>query len=38
MGGKGPMKRNSTPQEIDAGMPGAMQIDYFRVYSGTINP
>ncbi len=38
MWGKGPMKRNPTSAEIDAGMPNTMQIDYFRVYSGTIDP
>lgn len=38
MWGKGPMKRNPTPAEIDAGMPNTMQIDYFRAYSGTIDP
>jgi len=38
MWGKGPMKRNPTLQEIDAGMPNTMQIDYFRAYSGTIDP
>ncbi len=36
--GKGAMKRNPTLPEIDAGMPNTMQIDYFRAYSGTLNP
>ena len=36
--GKGPMKRNPTLQEIDAGLPSSMQIDYFRAYSGTLDP
>ena len=36
--GKGPMKRNPTMQEIDAGLPSQMQIDYFRAYSGTLDP
>jgi hypothetical protein len=36
--GKGAMKRNPTAPEIDAGLPDQMVIDYFRVYSGTLDP
>ena len=36
--GKGALKRNPTNQEIDAGMPSKMEVDYVRVYSGTLDP
>ena len=34
--GKGPGKKNPTREQIAADLPNAMEIDYFRAYSGTL--
>lgn len=34
--GKGPNKKDPTRAQIDAGLPTSMDIDYVRVYSGTL--
>ncbi len=34
--GKGPGKKNPTREQIVADLPNAMEIDYFRAYSGTL--